>query len=116
MANFNFGMKNITSMINFNDMIPDISQAKQKLPEPIRKMIPDVDIKSKIDLNQKFNEFIDKSMGESDNMLADAQNEMDISSSMDQATQEMNLSEYGVDTSSVMQEMTNGLPKGISIG
>lgn len=58
----NFNFSNITSMININSMIPSTSELKSKLPAPIQKFVPDIDIGKKLDVDGKINKFIGPQM------------------------------------------------------
>ena len=52
----NFNFSNITSMININSMIPSTSELKSKLPAPIQKFVPDINIGEKLNIDKKIND------------------------------------------------------------
>lgn len=117
--NFNMGNMNISNLmgnIDFNSMVPDIGTIKSKLPEGIRNFIPDVDIKSKVDINGKMKEIMDGAMGDSNSEINEAMNEAMNDFNPDNMINEsfggMNLDEYGLGTNDLMSQ----LPSGITIG
>lgn len=121
MAGFNFNMSgfnisNIIGNVDFNSMIPDIGDVKSKLPEGIRKMVPDIDIKSKVDINGKAKELINNALGGSNDEVGEAMNEamnnFNAEGMVNDSVGDLNLEEYGLSTN----ELLSDLPSGISIG
>lgn len=57
-----FNFPNISSMFKINDMLPSTNTLKSKLPGPIQKFVPDIDIGKKLDIDGKINQFIGPQM------------------------------------------------------